>query len=173
MRLPLLIAVAAGAAACVPPTFPEDTLPVWEERPVEATYDAGTREVWEATLATFSDLYPIDTVEKDQGLLATEWVVGSSDYIFNVYAGTRIPEKIRFRMIVEVFEKGGRSVVRVRNHEQVEKDIISANLEFTGAIYEWIDVPSSSRKERDALELVGDRLDRKSGRAAADLDYRE
>lgn len=170
MRLCLILLGLLGG--CVPPTFPEDALPVWEDRPVEATYDAAPRETWDATLSVLSDLYPIDVLDKDGGQLTTEWVVGSSDYIFNVFSGTRIPEKIRFRMAVEVTEKNGRGLVRVRSHEQVEKDIISANLEFTGAIYEWIDVPSSCRKERDLLERIADRLDRGAGRGA-DLDYRE
>jgi hypothetical protein len=158
---------------CVPPTFPEDSLPAYEERPVEAVYDGSVAKVWDSTLSVFSDLYPLDTIDKDHGFLSTEWVVGSSDYIFNVFAGTKIPEKIRFRMAVEVQEKSGHTVVRVRNHEQVEKDILSANLEFTGALYEWIDVPSSNRKERDALERIGDLLDRGGARRKADIDFRE
>lgn len=167
---PLLAFILAG---CAPRTFPEDSLPIYEERPVEATYDANFAQVWESSLAVFSDLYPLDVIDKERGFLSTEWVVGASDYIFNVFSGTRIPEKIRFRMTVDVGEKAGRALVRVRSHEQVEKDIISANLVFTGAIYEWIDIPSSNRKERAALERVGERLDRKSGRGTADIDFRE
>ncbi len=159
--------------ACIPPTFPEDNLPIYEERPVEATFDAPSDAVWSATLEVFSDLYPIDQIDKTNGVLSTEWVVGASDYIFNVYSGTRIPEKVRFRMRVDIGEKNGRPQVRVRNHEQVEKDIISANLEFTGSIYEWIDVPSSSHKERDALSEIADRLERGRGRPKADVDFRD
>lgn len=171
LRAPAITALAL-VTGCIPPTFPEDNLPVYEERPVEATFDAAPNAVWDATLQVFSDLYPLDVIERERNVLTTEWVVGASDYIFNVYSGTRIPEKIRFRMHVELGEKNGRTLVRVRNHEQVEKDIISANLEFTGSIYEWIDVPSSSRKERDALEEIADRLARGKGRRA-DVDFRD
>ena len=55
----------------------------------------------------------------------------------------------------------------------MEKDIISANLEFTGSIYEWIDIPSSSRKERDALQEIADRLARGKGKAKPDVDFRD
>ncbi|MFN7145514.1 MAG: hypothetical protein ACK4YP_17195 [Myxococcota bacterium] len=168
----LAIAALAALPACIPPTFPEDNLPFYEERPVEATFDGSTNAVWDATLHVFSDLYPLDVIDKERGVLSTEWVVGASDYIFNVYSGTRIPEKVRFRMTVDVTEKNGRVNVRIRNHEQVEKDIISANLEFTGSIYEWIDVPSSSRKERDVLEGIADQLARGKGRKA-DVDFRD
>jgi hypothetical protein len=172
LRAAGLLALLPLAGGCIPPTFPEDNLPLYEERPVEASFDASRNAVWDATLQVFSDLYPLDTIDKERGYLTTEWVVGASDYIFNVYSGTRIPEKVRFRMAIDVGDKNGRTVVRVRNHEQVEKDIISANLEFTGSIYEWIDVPSSSRKERDALTAIADELARGRGRRT-DVDLRE
>ncbi len=159
-------------AGCTPNPFPEDTLPRFEERPVEASFSAPYDDVWAATLSVFSDLYPVDELDKANGRLTTEWVVGQSDYIFNVFGGTRIPEKIRYRIAVEVGQKNGKSLVRVRSHEQVEKDIVSANLVFTGSLYEWIDVPSSTSKERDALERVQRRLDRNAGRKA-DVDYRD
>lgn len=171
LRAAAALALVPGLAGCPPPPFPEDHLPVYEERPVEASFATDFEAVWEETLGVFSDLYPLDRVEKDRGVLTTEWVVGNSDYIFNVFSGTRIPEKIRFKMMIDVGERNGRTVVRVRSHEQVEKDIISANLEFTGAIYEWIDVPSSCRKERNALERIAERLDRAAGRKV-DMDLR-
>ncbi len=166
--LPVLL-----SSGCIPPTFPEDNLPLYEERPVEATFEASNGAVWDATLEVFSDLYPLDIIDKERGFISTEWVVGASDYIFNVYSGTRIPEKVRFRMTIDVGDKSGRAQVRVRNHEQVEKDIISANLEFTGSIYEWIDVPTSSHKEREALERIAERLEKGRGRPKADVDLRD
>jgi hypothetical protein len=166
--LPLLAVLVAG---CPPNPFPEDNLPTWEERPVEASYDENTDAVWDATITVFGDLYPIDTIDRDGGRIVTEWVIGTSDYIYNVFSGTRVPEKVRFRMVVEVGTKSGRTMVRVRSHEQVEKDIISANLDFTGSIYEWIDVPSSCKKERGALERIAARLDQRAGRGA-DVDLR-
>jgi hypothetical protein len=164
--LPLLL-------ACAPQTFPEDSLLPWQERIVESSYPARFEAVWSSTLATTADFYPVDVPDKTNGRITTEWVVGASDYIFSVFSGTRIPEKIRYRMHIDVTERQGRTVVRVRNQEQVEKDIISANLVFTGAIYEWIDVPSSTKKEQELLEAIADNLARGKGEPAPDLDYRE
>jgi hypothetical protein len=155
--------------ACAPHPFPEDALPLWQERVVESVFEQRHDAVWTATLDVVGDAYPVDTVDKQRGKITTEWVVGSSDYIFNVFSGTRIPEKVRFRMSIDVLERSGRTLVKVRNAEQVEKDIISANLEFTGAIYEWLDVPSSGARERELLERVADRLSRRR----ADVDYRD
>ncbi len=166
-------ALLATLLACAPPTFPEDQLPPWQDRTVESTYDQRFEQVWSSVVAKVSDAYPIDDVDKAKGHITTEWVIGASDYIFNVFSGTRIPEKIRFRMSIDVNERAGRTLVRIRNQEQVEKDIISANLTFTGAVYEWIDVPSSGGKERDLLEGVADALASGNARGRADLDYRE
>ena len=166
----MIASLLALQLACAPHPFPEDILPAWQDRVVESTFEQRYDQVWSATLATLSDAYPIDVVDKSRGRLTTEWVVGSSDYIFNVFSGTRIPEKVRFRMAVDVTERAGRTQVKIRNAEQVEKDIISANLEFTGAIYEWLDVPSSGSRERELLERVADRLAKGKD---ADVDYRE
>ncbi len=169
MKRCLLLPLAVLLAGCPPPPFPEDRLPVYEERPVEASFDQGFDQVWDEALSVFGDQYPLDRIDKGERKFNTEWVIGVSDYIFNQFGGTRIPEKVRFRMSVEFGDNRGRTRVVVRSREQVEKDIISANLTFTGSIYEWIDVPSSCRKERDALENLARRLD-KGGRRRAQLD---
>jgi hypothetical protein len=154
-----VLLAALLAVACVPPTFPEDKLPTYEERPVYGNFNADFQSVWDASLQVMSDRYPVSRVDRERGIISTEWVHGTSDYIHNTFAGTRIPEKIRFRVLMEIRNRSGRVEVRLVIHEQVEKDIISANLEFTGAIYEWIDVPSSTRKERQILEDVLDILE--------------
>ncbi|GDX82552.1 hypothetical protein LBMAG42_43630 [Deltaproteobacteria bacterium] len=167
MFLPLLL-----LTACPPPPFPEDHLPMYEERPVEVSFDDSYEHVWDETLAVLGDTWPIDRMDKGAGKLSTEWVIGQSDYIFNQYGGTRIPEKIRFRMTVVIDQARGRSRITVKNHEQVEKDIISADLTFTGSIYEWLDVPSSCKKERAFLEDVAKSLGKDARRAELDLRYR-
>lgn len=164
LLLSLLAASLVALAACVPPPFPEDNLPAYEERPVYGNFNAEFQSVWDAALQVMSDRYPVSRVDREKGIISTEWVHGTSDYIFSTFAGTRIPEKIRFRLLMEIRNRSGRVEVRLVIHEQVEKDIISANLEFTGAIYEWIDVPSSTRKERQILEDVLDILE---GRTAS------
>jgi hypothetical protein len=161
----LLSLVVLLVTACVPPPFPEDNLPSYEERPVYGNFNADFQAVWDASLQVMSDRYPVSKVDREKGVISTEWVHGTSDYIFTTFAGTRIPEKIRFRLLMEIRNRSGRVEVRLVIHEQVEKDIISANLEFTGAIYEWLDIPSSTRKERQILEEVLDILE---GRTVAE-----
>ncbi len=172
MRSPLAVLLLALLPACAPPPFPEDHLPAYEERPVEVSFDASFDRVWEETLTVMGDTWPIDRMDKGAGRVTSEWVIAQSDYIYNQFGGTRIPEKVRYRMSVIVDQSRGRSRVTVRNREQVEKDIISANLTFTGSIYQWIDVPSSSRKERAFLEDVARALGKDTRRADLDLRYR-
>ncbi len=149
---------------CAPKPFPEDALPVAEERPVFGDFAADYETVWEATIEVLGEAAPLDEINKNDGRVVTGWVSGFSDYIFKTYGGTRIPEPIRFRMLVDVTNRGGRTEVRMINQEQVEKDMISVDMEFTGAIYQWIDVPSSTTKERDMLEQIYTVIeDRKSG----------
>ena len=151
VRLALLF---FGLAACQPRPFPEDNLPVSEQRPVTGTFQATYDTVWEAAIEVLGDIAPMETIEKDQGAMTTGWMYGFSDYIFKTFAGTKIPEPIRSRWDIEITSSEGRTQVVVVSQEQVEKDMISANLEFRGRIYEWIDVPSSTSKERAMLEQI-------------------
>ncbi len=172
-RLPritqILLALSfATVVGCVPRVFPEDRLPIYEERPIEGLYGDSSDAVWEAVVEVMSQ-YDIYDVDADQKSLETEWNTSPSDYIYNTFAGTKIPEKARFRMTVTVEDRNGRTVVTLTNREQVEKDVISANLVFTGAVYQWIDVPSSSKKEREILRQVEEII--ASRRGGTDIDY--
>lgn len=139
--------------SCVPPVFPEDMPPPYEERPIFGVFNASFDEVWNATTEAL-DLYPVEISEKERGLLVTEWMIGTSDYIYAQYGATRIPEKIRYRMRIHIINRDGRTIAKIINHEMVEKDMIAGNLEFSGSVYSWIDVPSSTAKEREVLEKI-------------------
>ena len=90
---------------------------------------------------------------------------------YTTYGGTRIPAPIRWRLTVDVRRVSGSTEVQIVSQEQVEKDMISANLEFTGPIYKWIDVPSSMAKERLLLEKILAAVDRKKNGSYDDYDY--
>lgn len=154
-----------SAAACVPPVFPEDDLPYWEERPVYATFNVSYNQAWEAALQEVEDRYPTEITEKNRGLIVTEWIIGASDYLYTNYGGTRIPVKIKHKVQLRLTTQSGRTTIRCTNLEKVEKDIISGNLEFSGAIYEWLDVPSSTSKELELLERIGQTINKRNRRA--------
>ena len=158
--------------ACIPPkAFPEDELPAWEERPVVGTYGANTDIVWEATVEVIGEIADLDVTDRATGHLTTNWIRDKSDTIYTTYGGTRIPAPIRWRLTVDVRRVSGSTEVQIVSQEQVEKDMISANLEFTGPIYKWIDVPSSMAKERLLLEKILAAVDRKKNGSYDDYDY--
>lgn len=156
---------------CAPKAFPEDALPVAEERPVYGDFAADYETVWEATIEVLGEAAPLDEINKDSGRVVTGWVSAFSDYIFKTYGGTRIPEPIRYRMVVDVTNRGARTEVRMVNQEQVEKDMISVDMEFTGAIYQWLDVPSSTTKEREMLEEIYDVIEDRQTGGGYDYNY--
>ncbi len=171
--LPLL---ALLPLACMPAPFPEDTLPAHQERPVDANLGADFTVVWEATLEVLGDAGPIEEIDENKGLIVTGWIHGASDYIFKNFAGTRIPEPIRYRMVAEVRPNSGSTSVLLVNQEQIEKDMISVDMEFTGSIYRWIDIPSSTLKERNLLQQILDVVESRGssgggGGGGSDYDY--
>jgi hypothetical protein len=167
-----MLALMTTLACFAPKTFPEDDLPLWEERPVIGTYGADVDMVWEATVEVIGEISELDVTDRTTGHITTNWIRDKSDTIYTTYGGTRIPSTVRWRMTVDVRRVSGSTEVQITSQEQVEKDMISANLEFTGSIYKWIDVPSSMAKERVLLEkilLVVDR--KKNGGGYDDYDY--
>ena len=108
-----------------------------------------------------------------QRLIQTRWVRDHSDYLYKTYGGTRIPEPVRWRMTVQVRKNGSRTEVEMICQEQVEKDLVSANLEFTGSVYRWIDVPSSTSREQVLLEKILTAIENTDQEDEYDYDYAE
>lgn len=160
---PVVLVLAAFAlGGCAPDLFPEDDLPLYEERPVYGTFDAPFNVVWDASLKSMEDKFQqVEVAERTKGLIVTEWIQESSDYIFSNYGGTRIPVKVKYKVQCRLTSSGNRTVVRVTKTEKVLKDVISGNLEFNGRIYEWIDVPSSTAKEIEVVERIQQALQRR------------
>lgn len=162
-RFSALVAVAAvGLLGCAPEIYPEDDLPFYEERPVYGTFDAPFNVAWDASLQAMEQKFQqVEVAERSRGLIVTEWILGQSDYVFANYGGTRIPVKVKYKVQVRLTSSGNRTTIRVTTTEKVLKDVISANLEFNGRIYEWIDIPSSTAKEIEIIERIQQALTRK------------
>jgi len=109
--------------------------------------------------------------EPDRGYIETNWVNGSSDYIFKNYGGTRIPESVQYLFKVWVQSTGDATEVKLIKHEQIEKDMISLDAEFTGAVYHWIDIPSSTNLEHELLRQIVELIDQRQGGTNYDYQY--
>lgn len=163
-KLSAFAAVLAGSLslACAPELFPEDDLPLYEERPVYGTFDAPFNVAWDASLQAMEQKFQqVEIAERSRGLIVTEWIHGQSDYVFSNYGGTRIPVKVKYKVQVRLTSSGNRTTIRVHTSEKILKDVISANLEFNGRIFEWIDVPSSTAKEIEIIERIQQGLQRR------------
>jgi hypothetical protein len=157
-----LIVAGGLLAACAPEIYPEDDLPLYEERAIYKVFDVPFNQAWDASLSSMETKFQqVEVAERTKGLIVTEWILDSSDYIFNNYGGTRIPVKVKYKIQVRITSNGPRTNIRVTKNEKVLKDVISGNLEFNGRIYEWIDVPSSTAKEIEILERIDQALQRK------------
>jgi hypothetical protein len=169
IRLVFLLPLFFG---CMPKTFEEDALPVPEERPVsylDNVSDYST--VWSATVEVMGDAAPLDRIQEEEGLIVTGWVQGSSNYIYKNYGGTRIPEPIRYRMVVRLTRMPEGTQIEITSQEQVEKDMISVDMTFTGSIYQWIDVPSNTQKEASLLREIASLLETRRGGRVPDYTY--
>lgn len=150
-----LSGLALLLGACAPNLYAEDDLPLYEERPVYGYFDAPFNVAWDATLAAMEQKFQqVEIAERSRGLIVTEWILGSSDYVFSNFGGTRIPVKVKYKVQARLTSSGNKTTIRVTTSEKVLKDVISANLEFNGRIYEWIDVPSSTAKEIEVIERI-------------------
>lgn len=120
------------------------------ERTVRASYNAS----WTAVTSVLKDVSLV-TARKENGYLMTDWIVGKSDRLYSGYDSTKIPLKIRYRMSVTLRPyKDGSTSIKVTNEEQYWSDAISAGTDFTGSLYQWIDTPSSTQKERNLLDSI-------------------
>lgn len=82
--------------------------------------DADFRETWFATLATIKN-FPIKTVDKNSGLIETDWINYHSDLYTDTFGGDSVPEEGRFRLRIHVVEKfdAPKTRVSITKYEQL------------------------------------------------------
>jgi len=165
---PLFALLVAG---CMPKVFPEDEIPPYEERPVIGTFSTDFNTVWEATLQVIGDAAPLPIIDPDRGYLETGHVNGSSTFLYKNYGGTRIPEPIRYKFKVWVMPAGDATEVKLIKAEEVKKDMISIDADFTGSIYHWQPVPSTGDREHELLESIVEVIDQRQGGNNYDYQY--
>ncbi|OGQ33491.1 MAG: hypothetical protein A3F16_08845 [Deltaproteobacteria bacterium RIFCSPHIGHO2_12_FULL_43_9] len=66
--------------------------------------DADFRETWFATIATVKK-FPLKAVDKNSGLIETDWINYHSDLYTDTFGGDTVPEEGRFRLRIHVVEK--------------------------------------------------------------------
>ena len=148
-----LLSLTTVLGGCYSKDFKEPAAKDLESFNTERVVHASYNNTWNAVLQVLRDV-PIVVARKENGYIGTDWVIGKSDRLYSGYDDTKIPFKIRYKMTVTVrpFKEG--TNVKVVNEEQYYTDAISAGSEFGGSLYQWVDTPSSTVKEKNLLDNI-------------------
>ena len=162
--LPLIV-------GCTPKVFPEDNnlpTPTNQSYGGELAVDFST--AWEVAIEVLAEEAPIVESNNSTGEIETGWIMGPSDDVFTAYGGTRIPEPARYRFFARVEPYGQGSFVTVYGQQEIEKDMISIDREFTGAIYQWIEVATPVLRIQNLWERVQESANSRTG-TSQEYDY--
>jgi hypothetical protein len=166
LLLPILL------SACMPKVFPED-----EDLPVPAVRSSGGElsvdfnVAWEVVVEVLAEAAPIADTNESTGLVETGFVFGPSNDVFTAYGGTRIPESARYRYYASVEPTASGSFVTVYGQQWIEKDMISVDREFTGAVYQWIEVSAPVQKIQELWSEIQETSQNRTG-TSQEYDYR-
>ena len=108
-------------------------------------------------MSAVSRRYPILFSNKKEGEIVTDWIKGKSVALYSGYGENRIPYIIRFRFIVKVLPYENRAdatKIIVKNEEQYQNDLVTSGGDFSGTLYEWIDTPTTTYKEKSILNKI-------------------
>lgn len=119
------------------------------------SYNASIDTVWTATVETFAEMnLPIDNIEKDSGLIATDWInftgTGNKDYCDCGGLGLAIENLRRGKFNVFVKQTGNAVDARVNVHYQQTASL--DNTPFTR------DCVSTGALEARINELIGQKI---------------
>ena len=167
-----LLLLSVLLTACMPKAFPEDDNlppPALRSSGGELSIDFGV--AWEVVVEVLAEAAPIAETNESTGLIETGFVFGPSNDVFTAYGGTRIPESARYRYYASVEPTGTGSFVTVYGQQWIEKDMISVDREFTGAIYQWIEVSAPALKIQELWSEIQETANNRTG-TSQEYDYR-
>ena len=152
--------LAAGLlAGCASKEFNEPGILPSADRATKKTYAGSFTDVWRASLgALAAKKYAIGSTQRESGTITSDWVIGKSDRLYSGYGDTRIPYNIRFKMTLKLQPSKSGVQVRVINEEQYLSDSVTAGVDFSGSLYQWIPTESSTAKESALLDEIDTQL---------------
>jgi len=106
--------------------------------------------------------YPVISAIKESGTILTDWIKTKSDKLYSGYDENRIPYTIRYKFKIKVRPTSKGTIVNIQSKEQYFTDSVTAGIDFSGSVYQWIDTESSTHKEAAFLAKVRDILFPKS-----------
>jgi hypothetical protein len=154
--LVLALSLLAGGCATYAEQLPEEKYPTSRE------FDEPFEVVWDAVLDIARKNWPLRTVDKLSGFIGTDWIRGSSDYIFKT--GLLSSEKdfalVQFTFNISVKEKAKEKGTLVdvdlfEDAEFVENYGSADNPDYS---IEWRRVKSSTKREYILLMVIEKKL---------------
>lgn len=161
----LFFAVIMAIVSCGGKKFQEPGKVKVKKWSKEIGFQTNFTPVWKAAKKVLQR-YRIIKENKQDGIIETDWATTSSDgkplrsdTLFSGYGKTRIPYKIRYKVLAKVIPKTDRvTLVKLKIKEQYLSDVITKGDDFTGSIYKWYDTKSSTQKEHKILMTIEEEL---------------
>ena len=159
MRKLLFCLTFISLVGCYSKNFNEPEVISRERWRTDRDFTTSFNTTWDALIVVLKDV-PILSAKRESGILVTDWINGKSDRLFSTYDKTRIPYKIRYKMLIKLKGKQPGTNVTVRNHEQYYADSLTQGGNFSGSLYSWSDTESSTLKEKSLLDALQEQLEK-------------
>jgi len=144
-------------AGCASKDFKEPGVVTQPSSSTTRSYSSNFQDTWNAVTQAIST-YPLVTSTKDNGTIVTDWIKGKSDTRYSGYGETRIPYTIRYKFTIKVKPTNKGTSVNIASKEQYLTDSVTSGIDFSGSVYQWLDVESSTQKEGQFLAEIQKRL---------------
>ncbi len=159
-KILITAAVCTMIASCASKDFKEPGRAPHKKYSTSKTFKASYSATWRAVERVMRR-YPILVAKRDKGYIRTDWISGKSDVLYSGYGETRIPYTIRYRFTVTLKRHKKGTTVEIKTKEQYLSDAVTAGVDFSGSLYQWIDTKSSTYKEHKLLQKISRLLERR------------
>ena len=149
---------------CASKDFAEPGVISGKKRSTGRTFSGSYSSVWNATLeALQAKKYPITLSQREGGVIVTNWISGKSDRLYSGYGETRIPYKVRSKFSLQLRPSREGVAINIDNEEEYYSDSVTAGIDFSGSLYQWIPTKSSTKKEAAILDEIETQLAKGTG----------
>ena len=154
-RLPFLaLLFLAFLLSCAAKEFNEPGIISQSRKDVSRVFSINFQDGWKIVAQAAVGSMPVTSSNKETGVIMTDWIKAKSDRLYSGYGETRIPYTIRYKFNIKVKPTSKGTMVSVTNKEQYLSDSVTAGIDFSGSIYQWLDTESSTHKEALFLDEV-------------------
>lgn len=153
--IPILLLLLTFTVSCASKEFNEPGIASVDHRSTRRSLRGSYTDVWNALLGGLAqNKYALARSDRQAGQIVTDWITGKSDRLFSGYGESRIPYNIRFRLTIGARPSRSGVEIAVQNEEQYYTDAVTAGIDFSGSLYQWIPTESSTVKEAAFLDDV-------------------